>query len=531
MGGFKLFTRLFVDLDRTNSSNKKVELLARYFQEAPPSDSLWAVAIMTGKRPPRSIQTNLLRQWTAEHAGLPLWLFEESYHIVGDLAETIALVLPDPIHSDTQSLTEWIHAIRGIKTEEEENKKQFLIHSWSCLLPMERFVFNKILTGGFRIGVAKKTVIKALSLYSKKDEAHIAHRLIGKWSPDHQSFRELLFEDSILDDLSKPYPFLLAYPIEEKPQSLGAIQNFQFEYKWDGIRGQLILRNGHLFVWTRGEELVTDKYPEFASLAQSNLADVVLDGEILAFKEGSPLPFQLLQKRINRKTVGKKILTDIPIIFRAYDLLEYNGEDVRGWTLGERRKKLESLIHKFESPHLLLSEKLEPLSWEEASRLRDGAREYLAEGLMVKSLDASYEVGRKKNNWWKWKVDPFTIDGVLLYAMRGHGRRSGLYTDYTFAVWDHDKLVPFTKAYSGLTDEEFKEITQFVNKNTLERFGPVRSVKPELVFELAFEGIGPSSRHKSGVALRFPRMLRWRKDKKAKDANTLQDLQALISEA
>ena len=531
MTGFKLFTQLFLDLDRTTSSNKKVSLLAKYFEEATPSDSMWAIALMTGKRPPRSIQTTMMRAWAAERAELPLWLFEESYHIVGDLAETIALLLPDPKHSDELNLTDWIQKMRAVKAQDEEEKKEFLLDSWNRLQPMERFVFNKILTGGFRIGVAKKTVIQALALFSQKDEAHIAHRLIGKWSPDTHTLDQLIFEDSILDDLSKPYPFLLAYPVEGEIAELGPVENFQFEYKWDGIRGQLISRSGNLFVWSRGEELVTDKYPEYHDIVQSSPSNFALDGEILGQKDGQPLPFQLLQKRINRKTVGKKLLTDIPIVFKAYDILEYEGEDIRNKSLRERRKILELIIENINHPNLQISQILDPTSWKEAAELRELAREKQAEGLMVKNQNSAYEVGRKKGIWWKWKVDPYTIDGVLLYAMRGHGRRSGLYTDYTFAVWDGDRLVPFTKAYSGLTDAEFKEITQFVNKNTIERFGPVRSVKPELVFELAFEGIGLSTRHKSGVALRFPRMLRWRRDKKPQDANTLHDLKALIPKA
>ena len=528
MEGFALFARLFSLLDQTTSSNKKVALLADFFDEAGDKDKVWAIALMTGKRPPRSVNTTLLRAWAAEHSGIPLWLFEESYHIVGDLAETIALLLPEPKRRSEGSLADWIDYVVSIKPLEEEGKKGALVKAWGRLDAMERFVFNKIITGGFRIGVAKKTVIKALAKQTGKDEAHIAHRLIGKWHPDDVTYQSLIHEDSILDDLSKPYPFLLAYAIDEEPEEIGPIADYQLEYKWDGIRGQMICRQGHVFIWTRGEELVSEKYPEFADLPDATNKDFVIDGEILAMKEGAPMAFQDLQKRINRKTVGKKLLKDIPIHFIAYDLMEYEGEDIREEGQAARRSKLEELISSMDHPRLGISEVLKPSSWEEAKTLREGARDLGSEGLMVKHIDGKYQDGRKRGIWWKWKVDPLTIDGVMIYAMRGHGRRSGLYTDLTFAVWDEDRLVPFTKAYSGLTDAEFKEVTSFVNKNTLERFGPVRSVTPDLVFELAFEGIGYSTRHKSGVALRFPRIVRWRKDKPASEANTLEDLKALI---
>lgn len=525
--GMQKFSQLFVSLDQTTSSSRKIRLFADYLNDAIDEDRLWAIALFSGKRPKRTVQVSLLRTWIAEIVQLPEWLFEESYHIVGDLAETIALLLPEPKSIDQKSLTHWINYIRRLQDVSQEEKKEAILLAWQSLDKNGRFIFNKIITGGFRVGLARKSVVKSLSVMSGRDENQMAHRLIGQWHPDDTTFEALILQDHMLDDISRPYPFLLAYPLEESVKEI-PVDRFQFEYKWDGIRGQLISRKGEVFLWSRGEELVTDRYPEYHDVFKNLKKDVVLDGEVLAYKEGVPLDFQKLQKRIGRKSVGKKTLADVPVIFMAYDVMEHAGEDIRHLPLSERRKILESIVDTIDHPSVKVSELVLPTTWEEMDELRIEARERNAEGLMVKEKTSTYEVGRKKGLWWKWKVDPMTIDAVMLYAMRGHGRRSGLYTDLTFAVWDGKNLVPFTKAYSGLTDEEFRAVTNFVNKNTKERFGPVRSVKPELVFELAFEGIAPSSRHKSGVALRFPRIKRWRHDKKAEEANTLDDLKALL---
>lgn len=526
--GMRLFSELFTGLDQTTSTSRKVDLLSEYFKKAEDKDKLWAIALLSHKRPKRTVKTTLLREWTQELTSLPEWLFEESYHVVGDLAETIALLLGPAANTSDHSLTYWINFIRDLENLDIPGKRQGITEAWDQLNESERFLFNKIITGGFRVGVARKTVVKALAQLTGKEESHMAHRLIGHWHPDETTFDELILEEHIFDDLSKPYPFLLAYPIEEEVETLGDPHQFQIEYKWDGIRGQLIHRKGQLFVWSRGEELVTDRYPEYQEVANALKNDVALDGEILAFRDGQPMPFQKLQKRIGRKRVGKKTLSDIPVIFMAYDIMEFQGEDIRSKPLKERRKILEKVISDAKCNVLTESNVIDSTSWEDLKGIREEARKIGAEGLMVKKLDSTYETGRKRGLWWKWKVDPMTIDAVMLYAMRGHGRRSGLYSDLTFAVWDGEDLVPFAKAYSGLTDEELKEVTRFVNKNTRERFGPVRSVNPELVFELAFEGIMNSTRHKSGVALRFPRIKRWRKDKKATEANTLKDLKSLL---
>lgn len=522
------FAKLFTRLDQTTKTLVKVQALVAYFGVADDRDRLWAIGILSGRRPRRGVKSTLLRGWAAELSQVPLWLLEESYHVVGDLAETIALVLPPATRKSERSLTEWIELVRDLKEMEEEEKRVAVIAAWDSLEAHERFVFNKLITGGFRVGVSQKLMMRALAQFEGQEETAIAHRLMGNWTPDTITYEELIRSENPLDDSSRPYPFYLAYAVEGEPEDLGDINDWQIERKWDGIRGQLIVRSGELFVWSRGEELVTDKYPEYSVLTDLLPDGTVIDGEILPFREGQPLTFNALQTRIGRKRVTKKILADAPVVLMAYDLLEYHGRDVRQEPLAKRREWLEELVANTSHEVLLLSEVLRPQSWTGAAAERERSRELWSEGLMLKRKDSPYRDGRKKGDWWKWKVDPLTIDAVMLYAQQGHGRRANLFTDYTFAVWKGDQLVPFTKAYSGLTDKEFNEITRWVRKNTKEKFGPVRSVKAELVFEIAFEGIRKSTRHKSGVALRFPRMLRWRRDKKAEEANTLEDLEKML---
>lgn len=525
----KQFANLFMKLDQTNKTNLKLAALVDYFENAPDDEKVWAIAIMSHRRPKRPVTTKELRAWCRELTDLPEWLFEETYHVVGDLAETIAKLLPEAERSPDRGLLYWVNFLIDLRSQSPQEKKEGIIKAWRELETFERFVFNKLITGGFRIGVSQKLMTRALATHLKKDPAEIAHRLMGNWNPADVRFHDLLLENNVEADASKPYPFFLAYQLENDLSSLGEPNEWLAEYKWDGIRGQLIVRDGKVFLWSRGEELVTDQYPEMKAVVDLVPEGTVLDGEILVFKEGSVQGFGLLQKRIGRKTVSTKLLKDVPVVLRCYDVLEFNGEDIRSKSQEERRKVLEELFVKMSENQLLqISEKIEFSSWEELAVIREDARSKNSEGLMLKSKGSAYGVGRTKGGWWKWKVDPLTVDAVLIYAMRGHGRRANLYTDYTFAVWDGEALVPFTKAYSGLTDEEFRQVDNFVKRNTVERFGPVRSVTPELVFEIAFEGIQKSNRHKSGIALRFPRMKRWRKDKPAKEANTLKDLQDLL---
>ncbi len=529
----KRFAALFSALDQTTSTKRKTEALAAYFRDAPEADRIWCIALLSGRRPRRTITTTKLREWAAERAGIPLWLFEACYPVVGDLSETIALVLPEPVRETDLPLADWIARLRALDAADEDARKAAILDAWDSLGPTERLVFNKLLTGGWRMGVSQKLMTRALARATGIDEAELTHRLMGDWTPDTVTWSTLIEAPDPTADLSRPYPFYLAYQIEDELEALGAVFDWLAERKWDGIRGQLILRGGEHWLWSRGEELITDRFPELAALRDFLPPGTVIDGEVLAYDRASetPLPFARLQPRIGRKTVPKKLLTEAPVILMAYDLLEWQGEDWRQRPLAERRAQLDAAVTALpdELP-VRLSPRVGAEGWNDLAEARGRSRDLGAEGLMLKRLAAPYLAGRRKGDWWKWKVDPLSIDAVMIYAQAGSGRRATLYTDFTFAVWNGDDLVPFTKAYSGLTDAEFGEITRWVRKNTVERFGPVRAVKPEHVFEIAFEGIQESPRHKSGVALRFPRMARWRRDKPVQEANTLADLKVMLAQ-
>lgn len=525
----KHFSNLISALEITNKTNAKIDALAHYFDTAPDKDKLWLISIFTGKRPPRPVATKLMKQWCMEVTGYPEWLFIDSYSAVGDLAETIALMLPDPVRTIEKPLHEWMKELIALRAQTEEEKEEYVLYAWSGLQMQERFIFNKLIGGSFRIGVSQKTLVNALAKHSGIEAHRLTHSIIGHWDINTISYEALLKGEHIDYDNSKPYPFCLAYALEKPAEELGPAPEWQVEYKWDGIRGQLIKRNDEHFIWSRGEELVTEQFPELVEAITPLQQDFVMDGEILAMKDGKVLLFNQLQKRLNRKNIGKKLMEEVPIAFYAYDLMEWNGEDIRSRPLSARRALLETLLENREDDSCKLSGIISFEKWEELEALRDNAREHQSEGLMLKKKDSIYHTGRKKGDWWKWKVDPLTIDAVMIYAQKGSGRRSAHYTDYTFAVRKDDGLVTIAKAYSGLTNQEIVKVSRFVKKNAIEKFGPVRTVKPELVFEIAFEGIAPSNRHKSGVALRFPRILRWRRDKTVHEIDTIEDVKRLIN--
>ncbi len=535
----KAFAQLFLSLDESNKTGEKVRVLKEYFTQVPDTDKMQMLALFTGRKPKKPVNSTLIRHWAIEVSQIPAWLFEESYHVVGDLAETMALLMPVSNLGSNKTLSEWIAEIKAIGGANEETRKIWLLDSWAMLDTQECFVFNKILTGSFRVGVSQSLVIKALAELTLIEAAALTHRIMGNWEPETYTFAQLTSDQDGSENSSRPYPFFLAYPIQETSEkqrsaaelstALGAVSDWQAEWKWDGIRSQLIKRNGEIFIWSRGEDLATEKFPELFPFLYALPDGTVLDGELLAFQEGKPLPFNILQTRIGRKNLTKKILLESPVAIIAYDCMEVNGVDIRSKSQSERRLILEGLQAASPFPELFhISPLIHVESWEGLEEIRKGSREMVAEGMMLKRKSSAYQVGRRRGDWWKWKIDPLTVDAVLIYAQKGHGRRADLYTDYTFAVWDGDKLVPFAKAYSGLTDEEIKKVDYFIKRNTLEKFGPVRTVKPELVFEIGFEGINWSSRHKSGIALRFPRILRWRTDKPKEEADTIQSLKALL---
>lgn len=543
----KAFAELYANLDATTSSNAKLAALQSYFRQAPPDDAAWAVYFLSGGRPRQLVPTRLLRDMATQASGIEPWLFEESYQSVGDLAETISLLLPESTYTSQDGLAVWLEEkllpLRGLPPLELAERLPAL---WAQLDQPSLMVCIKLITGSFRVGVSKLLVTRALAAMADLDSKRVAQRLVGYTDlsnrPTPEGYLKLIAAESSDEHAQRggqPYPFFLAHglsqPVEQFDALLGSPADWQVEWKWDGIRAQLVKREGRLWVWSRGEELVTERFPELHSLVSGLPDGTVIDGEIVVWKDAVQ-PFALLQQRIGRKTLSKKVLEDAPVAVLAYDLLEFEGEDWRNHTQAERRTQLEQVIAQCNQPVLLPSPSLTGTSWADLAHQREASRQLGVEGMMLKAKDGLYGVGRTKDMgvWWKWKVDPFSVDAVLIYAQRGHGRRASLYSDYTFAVWDgppgtERTLVPFAKAYSGLTDEEMRKVDAIVRKTTVEKFGPVSSVTPSMVFELGFEGIALSKRHKSGIAVRFPRMLRWRQDKAVDEADNLATLQDLLT--
>ena len=525
------FARLYHELDASNATGDKVAALISYFRDARPEDAAWAVAFFAGRRPRRAVPATLLASWAAAESGTPEWLFEESYQQVGDLAETITLLLPAKGTADEDKpLAWWVEErLLALASLEVPEQQRIMLETWRSLDARERFVWNKLITGGFRVGASLRLVIRALAQASGIGEETIAHRLAGAWEPSGDWYRALMNPDAVDAASSRPYPFFLAYQLDLPLSDLGPASDWLAEWKWDGIRAQVIRRAGEVWIWSRGEELLRGRFPELEEAASLLPDGTVLDGEVLPWRDGAPLPFALLQRRITRKTVTAQVRQQCPVVLMTYDLLEFEGSDLRSQPLVDRRTRLVELLGRGKGDgRLLLSQGIEASDWAALEAARQGSRARSAEGVMLKRLDSAYGVGRRRGDWWKWKIDPDSVDAVLLYAQPGHGRRAGLFTDYTFGVWDGNQLVTFAKAYSGLTDEEIRKVDAFVRANTTERFGPVRAVEPKLVFELAFEGIQASPRHKSGIAVRFPRMARWRTDKRPEDADSLESLRALL---
>jgi DNA ligase-1 len=535
------FAQLYAELDETTATNRKLEALQNYFEHTAPENAAWAVYFLAGGKPRQAVPTKLLRDAAIEYAGLDEWLYEESHAAVGDTAETIAHILPAPKRHSDVGLAVWMEERIGpLRGADPGFIREKLFEYWDELTWRERFLFVKLIGGGFRVGVSKLLVTRALAAIAAVDAKLIAQRLMG-WTdgrvrPTAAGFLQLIAAQS--EDEHKlrggqPYPFFLAHQLNGDPGELGPLSDWQVEWKYDGIRAQLVRRGAQNYLWSRGEDLITERFPELAALSLPE--GTVVDGEVLIWTSGdAPAPFADLQKRIGRKTLSAKLLAELPAVLLAYDLLELDGVDLRGLPQHERRALLETLVTGVAKPQLRISPLVTADTWDDLGKLRAESRARGVEGLMLKARNAQYGVGRTKDvgTWWKWKIDPYAVDAVLIYAQPGSGRRASLYTDYTFAVWDGEgeqrRLVPFAKAYSGLTDAEIRQVDATIRKTTVEKFGPVRSVKPTMVFELGFEGIALSPRHKAGIAVRFPRILRRRDDKPVEEADTLATLKGLL---
>ncbi len=554
----KRFADLYDAIDRTTSTNAKVAALVAYLSAAPAADAAWALFFLTGRRLKRLLPSRLLHEWTLEATELPEWIVEASYAEAGDFAEAIALLVSPTQRRDTRverrtaagqgslfseatvdidhtavdlSLAQWIEErILPLRDVDDEERRVRVMTWWSHLERRELFLLNKLLTGEFRVGVSHTLVVRAVAQVASLPPAVVEHRLMGTWEPSAESFGALVGPEGPADDPSRPYPFCLASPLEDPVESLGRRGEWLVEWKWDGIRAQLIHRGGEVFLWSRGEELITERFPEIAAAARRLPPGTVLDGEVVAFADGAPRPFADLQQRIGRQRRVREVAQGIPVVFLAYDVLEDGGRDVRETSMRERRARLVEVVGGEANGAAILrvSEEVTAGTWEELAELRRGSRARAVEGLMLKRWTSTYRPGRKRGDWWKWKIEPFTMDAVLVYAQPGSGRRATVFTDYTFAVWSDNELVPVAKAYSGLSDQEIDELDRWIRRHTTERFGPVSAVEPVQVFELGFEAIARSTRHKSGIAVRFPRILRWRQDKPASEADTLAALERLI---
>ena len=547
----QLFTQLYDEIDRTMSTNAKVAAMARYFGAASHADAAWAVFFLTGRRLKRLLPYAAISDWARAATGIEPWLLAECYAVVGDGAETVALVLdqlPASAPEPDLSLAAWVEQrILPLRNADPATQQARVTTWWRPLDRLQRFVLLKLITGEFRVGVSQTLVVRALAQASGLPATTVSARLMGDWTPAPEWFASLLSHEQSDDDRSRPYPFYLASPLDSDPSVLGNPTDWLIEWKWDGIRAQLVRRGGKIHLWSRGEELITHRFPEIAAAATRLPDGTVLDGEVLAFREGVPLPFSALQQRIGRQKQVAQMVRAVPVVFMTYDILEDEGIDIRAKPLEERRERLIVRLKaeatkaeatplpssgfrlQAEETGVLRASPIVPAgSWEELATMRADSRARGVEGLMLKRRSSPYGVGRKRGDWWKWKIDPYTIDAVLIYAQPGSGRRASLLTDYTFGVWDAGELVPIAKAYSGLSNEEIDEMDRWIRRHTRERFGPVRHVEPLHVFELGFEGIARSTRHRSGIAVRFPRMLRWRRDKKPDEADTLDTVRRLL---
>ena len=532
--GLHTFARLYDAIDSTTSTNSKVAAMVEYLTSAPSADAAWAVFFLTGRRLKRLLNYALIHQWTMDATGIESWLVEECYAVVGDGAETAALLLDqmkvgsEGNDSPARSLADWVEGrILALREMDPPRQQAEVTAWWRELDRLDRFILLKLLTGEFRVGVSQTLVVRALAQAAGLETAIVAARLMGDWTPSAAWFGSVVSHEHTDEDRSRPYPFCLAAPLEQDPEALGDVADWQVEWKWDGIRAQLIRRGGAIHLWSRGEELITHRFPEITAAATHLPDGTVLDGEVLAFTDGRLMPFSALQQRIGRRRQVAQMTRTVPVVFMAYDVLESDGCDIRQQALSDRRRRLEVLLDRGAGV-LRLSPLLHAPRWQQLATERGRSRQLGVEGLMLKRRTSTYGVGRKRGEWWKWKIDPYSIDAVLIYAQPGSGKRASLLTDYTFGLWRDGELVPFAKAYSGLSNDEIAELDRWIRRHTVERFGPVRHVEPVQVFELGFEGIAESSRHKSGIAVRFPRMLRWRRDKRADEADSLEAVRGLI---
>ncbi len=556
------FARLVIELAETRRTSAKVALLEDYLRQAPAADVAHVLGFLVGRRRPRRLPTRRLREWLAESIELPEWLVAACHEHVGDLAETLAILAED-VESESESEVGFDHDgptlddvmqryVLAPDLQVERTAQPRIIEAWRHFDRDERFVLHKILGGGFRMGAGRALVIEALARVADVEAAVMAHRLAGDPTLDAGRVTRLLSGLDDTDDAARPFPLALATPIEtaisaggvaDDPDAiasaLGDVSDWQIEPKWDGIRGQLVRRGATVALWSRHDEPIDRSFPEIVGGASGLGHDVVLDGEVIAVEGAAPRPFAELQRRLGTTRVEPMLFGGTPVAFIAFDLLELDGVDLRSEPLDERRRRLETVLRDRDPlDPIRLGPIVEVGDWSAAAEIRSESRRRRVEGLVVKRRSSPYRGGRVRGDWWKWKIDPFTADLVMTAARLGHGRRAGLYTDYTLAAWtgtdtpdDPRRLVTVASAYSGLEDREIATLDAWIRRSTIGRRGPVRLVEPSVVMEIAFEAVQESDRHRGGIALRFPRIVRLRTDKRATDADELTTIAALTDPA
>lgn len=522
----KFYAELYKALKRNNRESDILELLIDYFSKVCERDKIWTLYILSEGKVKKKFRSQLLKECACEYTGIPDWLFEESYRFTGDLIETLSLILPEKETDSHRTLSGWMDFVNTINLTDESEMKEKIIKAWKDLDHSEKYVFNKLITGSLRSGLKDKVLIKALSEFFNIEPNIIARRLKSEWHPDKISFKELFSGDDPNDVISKPYAFFTEEVMETESEELGLPGDWLAEWKFTGIRVQIIFRQGDIFIWTEDEDLITDKFPEFENLKNILPEGTVFEGVLLCYGNGKPLPLTYLKTRTGRKNINRKTMIEFPVVFIAYDILEYNGNDIRHKVLAERKEIISNIKSQISNSELLkFSQEINFKDWEELRKMRAKSGDFKAKGILLKKK-ISVRLPECKDKFLIWKPEPLSIDTVLIYAMKGE--RTDLFTEYTFGIWDEGKLVSIAKVNSGLTEVEIREVSEFVKNNTLEKFGPVRTVKPELVFEIAFESISESKRHKSGLVLHLPGITRWKKDKKIEEVFILENLKKLI---
>ena len=520
----RAFAALLESILLTPSRNQKLALMVQYFKETPDPDRGYALSILTNELSFNQVKPAFLKKIVLDKVD-PV-LFDMSYDYVGDLAETIALLWPEENNDELPPLFHIVHEMDTLKPSEIQNKVMGYLSSGTAT---ERWALIKMVTGNLRVGVSARLAKTALAEMGQKDIDDIEHLWHGLSTPYLDMFAWLdgKAEAPKIESFQTFHPMMLSNPIDEEKDFIKMEpSDFQAEWKWDGIRIQLAIDGESKKLYSRTGDDISNSFPD---LTDSLKGQGVLDGELLVGNDFSAASFNALQQRLNRKTVSAKMMTDYPAFIRVYDILFDGEEDVRALPLSERRGRLESWVEKNANSKLDISPIIDFASWEQLGQTRiQGAEDLDHEGIMIKRKDSVYVAGRPKGAWYKWKRNPCRVDAVLMYAQRGHGKRSSFYSDYTFGVWDKDMIVPVGKAYFGFTDLELVQLDKWVRNHTTERYGPVRQVEHEMVFEVAFDSIHESARHKSGVAMRFPRINRIRWDKPAKEADTIENLRKLI---